>query len=564
MSSTMTTENNPIPIAKMVNDLFLQWLSLPDTRTTLSAALHSVRTNSKMPEPIIYSKTLTTRGGGFSKSQHFESPPVSPVPRAPSSPRVSSSNNFSLGETTPGISSRSEEKKQRSSKKISTTVNGSPSPIIDQQQVSIEKVLTTQFPRSETTPSSPTTSTSSTPNRSSARTTSTPSKDVSSKQSQQTPISQPSPQSPSNAPLDQSPKPTNTTLTSAQQPVDNIISSPTVTITKTPISSSPNEQVIQPKLTPSKTTTSIVQQTTSITVKIEEKQKSVETIPKFYFSDEYNASVSTRDALLTKQLRKVQDELFVPKHDKLHLEDFGKVAQLVDLTLYWKAPLFRACVQDALGSQVTITSDTTVTYSQFESFWKKVCKNNHDNALKFIYLLIHSSPSTSPMNRQYLTIDDWDYFIQDIIDTHPGLKFLREAREFHSRYIKTVAARVYYNCNRSWSTRLTVQELRRSNFLETLDRIQEEEDINRIHDYFSYEHFYVIYCKFWDIDADHDLLISRDDLAKHNNGAISNKMIDRIFSGAVSNSQNMKEGKMSYYEFVWFLISEEDKCSPTR
>jgi hypothetical protein len=26
----------------------------------------------------------------------------------------------------------------------------------------------------------------------------------------------------------------------------------------------------------------------------------------------------------------------------------------------------------------------------------------------------------------------------------------------------------------------------------------------------------------------------------------------------------MKEGKMSYYEFVWFLISEEDKRSPTR
>lgn len=64
--------------------------------------------------------------------------------------------------------------------------------------------------------------------------------------------------------------------------------------------------------------------------------------------------------------------------------------------------------------------------------------------------------------------------------------------------------------------------------------------------------------------------------------AISNKMIDRIFSGAVSkyehpfssdtelvrfsfcSSQNMKEGKMSYYEFVWFLISEEDKRSPTR
>ena len=52
----MTTGNTSIPISKMVNDLFLQWLSLPDTRTTLSAALHSVQTNSKLPDPIPYSK----------------------------------------------------------------------------------------------------------------------------------------------------------------------------------------------------------------------------------------------------------------------------------------------------------------------------------------------------------------------------------------------------------------------------------------------------------------------------------------------------------------------------
>jgi len=74
------------------------------------------------------------------------------------------------------------------------------------------------------------------------------------------------------------------------------------------------------------------------------------------------------------------------------------------------------------------------------------------------------------MNRSYLTVDDWDYLIQDIIDTHPGLKFLREAREFHSRYIKTVVARIYYNCNRSWSGKLTVQELRRANFLPVINR----------------------------------------------------------------------------------------------
>lgn len=39
----------------------------------------------------------------------------------------------------------------------------------------------------------------------------------------------------------------------------------------------------------------------------------------------------------------------------------------------------------------------------------------------------------------------------------------------------------------------------------------------QIVDYFSYEHFYVIYCKFWELDTDHDLLIDENDLMRHNN-----------------------------------------------
>ena len=46
--------------------------------------------------------------------------------------------------------------------------------------------------------------------------------------------------------------------------------------------------------------------------------------------------------------------------------------------------------------------------------------------------------------------------------------------------------------------------------------LEEEEDINQITDYFSYEHFYVIYCKFWELDKDHDLFIDKKDLARHN------------------------------------------------
>jgi serine/threonine-protein phosphatase 2A regulatory subunit B'' len=47
--------------------------------------------------------------------------------------------------------------------------------------------------------------------------------------------------------------------------------------------------------------------------------------------------------------------------------------------------------------------------------------------------------------------------------------------------------------------------------------------------YFSYEHFYVIYCKFWELDSDHDFFIDRSDLAHYAQGALSYQIIDRIF-----------------------------------
>lgn len=127
---------------------------------------------------------------------------------------------------------------------------------------------------------------------------------------------------------------------------------------------------------------------------------------------------------------------------------------------------------------------------------------------------------------------------------------------------------------------MTASELRKSNFLAIVSLLDEEEDINQITEYFSYEHFYVIYCKFWELDKDHDLIIDKHDLSRHNDSgrslyftrnslivasiltAISVKMIDRIFSGAVTRGPVLKYGKMTYSEFVWFLISEEDKSYP--
>nr|XP_054770853.1 serine/threonine-protein phosphatase 2A regulatory subunit B'' subunit beta-like [Lytechinus pictus] len=127
----------------------------------------------------------------------------------------------------------------------------------------------------------------------------------------------------------------------------------------------------------------------------------------------------------------------------------------------------------------------------------------------------------------------------------------------------SVVSRIFYTINRSWTGRITLPELRRSNLLSVIALLEEEDDINQITDFFSYEHFYVIYCKFWELDADHDLYIDKKDLARHQDHAISSRMIDRIFSpGTVLSPASVREGRMSYNEFVSFLLSEEDKKQP--
>ncbi|KAB0343186.1 hypothetical protein FD754_020112 [Muntiacus muntjak] len=216
--------------------------------------------------------------------------------------------------------------------------------------------------------------------------------------------------------------------------------------------------------------------------------------------------------------------------------------------LYWKGPLFCSAGGERTGS---------VSVHKFVAMWRKVLQNCHDDAAKFVHLLV--SPGCS-----YLVQEDFVPFLQDVVNTHPGLAFLKEAAEFHSRYITTVIQRIFYTVNRSWSGRITCAELRRSTFLQNVALLEEEADINQLTEFFSYEHFYVIYCKFWELDTDHDLLIDAQDLARHNDHAISTKMIDRIFSGAVTRGKKVqKEGKISYADFVWFLISEEDKKTPT-
>ena len=70
----------------------------------------------------------------------------------------------------------------------------------------------------------------------------------------------------------------------------------------------------------------------------------------------------------------------------------------------------------------------------------------------------------------------------------------------------------------------------------------------QVNDYFSYEHFYVLYCKFWELDTDRDFLLTREDLSKLDN--LTHTVLDRVFAQAGRRFTSGDPTKMAYEDFV--------------
>ncbi|MEQ2254484.1 hypothetical protein ILYODFUR_004212 [Ilyodon furcidens] len=109
------------------------------------------------------------------------------------------------------------------------------------------------------------------------------------------------------------------------------------------------------------------------------------------------------------------------EEEKADIYEMGKIAKVCGCPLYWKAPMFYAAGGERTGF---------VSVHSFIATWRKLLHSCHDDSSRFIYLL------TKP-GLNYLEQEDFIPLLQDIVDTHPGLTFLKDAPEFHSRYITT-------------------------------------------------------------------------------------------------------------------------------
>ncbi|KAK4847771.1 hypothetical protein QYF36_005719 [Acer negundo] len=264
-------------------------------------------------------------------------------------------------------------------------------------------------------------------------------------------------------------------------------------------------------------------------------------IPQFYFQ---NGRPPTNE--LKQQFISRMDHLFDNCLGGLHADEFKLVTKEVcGVPSFFSSALFRKIDIDCTG---------IVTRDAFTRYWIDSNILTMDTATQ-IYIILKQP------GYEYLTQVDFKPLLRGLLDTHPGLEFLHSSPEFQERYAETVIYRIFYYNNRSGNGRLTLRELKQGNLIAAMQHVDKEEDINKVLRYFSYEHFYVIYCKFWELDTDRDCMIDKENLINYGNHALTCRIIDRIYSQVPRKFTSKAEGKMSYEDFVYFILSEEDKSS---
>ncbi|TNJ30013.1 putative Protein phosphatase 2A regulatory subunit [Giardia muris] len=235
--------------------------------------------------------------------------------------------------------------------------------------------------------------------------------------------------------------------------------------------------------------------------------------------------------------------------------------------IYHRLVTYKAVTQDEEGLY-------SVTVEQIRAFYSEYIIGRSTPARLFACLKLGKASS--------IVEEDLMALMAGVCRYHPALEFLRATPEFQVQYSITVVTRIFYLLDRTFKNNISLHDLVVSKLVNTLWLLQREPDINRVLKYFSYEHFYVIFCKFWELDTDHDQYISEQDLCRYGihtcpfpfvckcgktdgtctcNRVYNSRAVARIFAQIPRPFVSTVPGKMCYKDFIPFILAEEDKDS---
>lgn len=209
-------------------------------------------------------------------------------------------------------------------------------------------------------------------------------------------------------------------------------------------------------------------------------------------------------------------------------------------------------LQSDHGSCKKHQKPSTISFTNFKQKFKFLILNSRgDKQVAIFHILLSQTYPFTHTSRKRLCGKSFEAVCEDVVRYHPDLRFLKNNNEiFKKRYIETVIIRIFYSINHSpvprfkdlepidlRSTSKSNQQLGigelafvRSGFCQVLSSLSNHNhDINSWEcSYFSYKHFFVIYCKFYDLDLDEKFYLSHEEFGEFDNGAINPELVSRI------------------------------------
>lgn len=274
---------------------------------------------------------------------------------------------------------------------------------------------------------------------------------------------------------------------------------------------------------------------------------SLDEIPSFYSR---NLSQGILSSPNEEEITLLHQILGNDNNNQITKENFSSISNLVFKTPLWmKDLLFDRIVERTRGK----SPSDHLTVTQVSDFFKNSCSNLTQTRRLFEII-------KGDVERNYIILDDLLCMVKYLVAVHAGLQFL-EQPEFQDYYSRTVAIRIMYALEHQQAKKIFWQDFNRSSLPDVVHQL-DSKDVNDVLEYFSYEHFYVLYCKFWELDTDRDLRINYFDLCNYGQGMLTPLVVKRVVSGF---GRGLSSGNacryLDYEDFIYFCLSEEDKNS---
>lgn len=278
---------------------------------------------------------------------------------------------------------------------------------------------------------------------------------------------------------------------------------------------------------------------------------SFEDIPLFYSR---NLSQGILPAPSEKEIALLDEMLSIYKENgtPIKKEFFFMFAEDVfKIPLWMKDLLYDRIVQRTQGKGSSDASNE-LTYTQVSDFFRNCCAKLAQT--RRLFEIIKRDPS-----RNYITLEDLKEVALYLANAHEQLQFFAET-DYQEGYAQTVAIRIMYALEHQQAKKIFWQDFNRSSLpdvLYELDVIDMDDELQ----YFSYQHFYVLYCKFWELDTDRDLRLNYFDMRNYGEGMLAPLVIRRVVDGYGRALSSGTKEFLDYEDFIYFCLSEEDKNS---